>query len=148
MKSAWKDSHEDDPSALVDNDFDDCLKAFAGPFLAIERQANAVRVSKLAGNRANAISFVNDLRPVYRQPERDRIEGMIPLTTMVVDSVNPTGNESHIEVVLSMTDLDKLIKNAQTAQKKIAQLVELARTAGKEVPELGLTKSTAVESQS
>ena len=143
LKAAWKECNGS--SEIDEASFDKSLKALAGPFSGVERQANAVRVSNLAGNRASAISFVSDLRPVYRQPERDEVEGMIPLTTMVVDVSNPSGAESHLEVVLSISDLNKLIKEAQSAKNKIGQLIELAKSAGKEVPVLGLTKNLSAE---
>lgn len=143
FKSAWKESHQERQGELPEATFDECLRKLVGPFPPIERQANAVRVSNLAGNRASSVSFVTDLRPVYRQPQRDQIEGMIPLTTMVVNFSNASGGEGHLEVVLSNMELDRLIKEAQVAKGKMSQLVELAQSANKEVPELTLTRNTA-----
>lgn len=143
LKSAWKACKGS--IEFSETKFDKSLEALSGPFPGVERQANAIRVSNLAGNRASSISFVSDLRPVYRQPRRDKVDGMIPLTTMVVDVVNPSGAESHLEFVLSISDLNTLITEAQSARSKIDQLIELAKSAGKEVPLLGLTRTTAVE---
>ena len=140
FKEALQES--EDPKVEFDGErFDVCLKALAGPFESIERQANATRVAAMSGKRLEDITFVSDLRPVYRRPDRDEIEGFIPMTTMVVSTKDSSGEESQLELIVSLSKLESIIDEANKAKDKLHQLVEFSSKAGIEIPNLDLTRS-------
>jgi len=111
-----------------------------GPFEGIQRKANATRVASMSGCRLENVTFVSDLRPVYRQPERDVIEGFIPMTTIVINSEDSSGEDSQLELIVSLSELESIIDEANKAKDKINQLVEFSTKAGVEIPHLDLTR--------
>jgi len=124
------------------------ITALAGPFDGIERQENAVRVSNSIGNRATSLSFICDLRPVFDLRDRNTIEGLIPLTTLHLETVDSDGNGSITETVMSVEDLQELIREARIALVKLHRLRELAEEAGKPIPSVLLTNHGDDESES
>ena len=141
FKEALQENEE--PKVEFENDrFDECLKALAGPFEGILRQANATRVASMSGSRLEDVTFVSELRPVYRQPERDVIEGFIPMTTMVINSEDSSGEDSQFELIVSLAELESIIDEANKAKDKIKQLEEFSTKAGVEIPSLDLTSKS------
>ena len=144
LGESFKEALQDDKESKVEfeNDrFDECLKALAGPFEGVQRQANATRVASMSGSRLENVTFVSDLRTVYRQPERDVIEGFIPMTTIVINSEDSSGEDSQLELIVSLSELESIIDEANKAKGKINQLVEFSTKAGVEIPSLDLTRS-------
>lgn len=115
------------------------IESLAGPFPALERQANASRVSNAAGSRAIRLEFVCDLRPVFDTPKREVIEGLLPLTTMHLEARNAADSQSVMEALLSEQDLRMLIAEAQVAVRKIERMRELVERSNLPVPSVSLT---------
>lgn len=116
------------------------LEKLVGPFEAIQRQAKAVRVAKAAGHQLSEFRFVCDLRPVFSLKDRQKIDGLIPLTTLTMESFDASGQVKRNEVVLSYRELQQLINEATVAQQKLNQMVKVAESAKVIVPDMQLTR--------
>ncbi len=92
---------------------------------ALERYRKARRLAGITGSTAEGIEVICDLRPVFNE-NRDRVEGLIPITTLKVVYEGQDGESRSLEVLLSPEMLDTLVKKAQTAQHKLKVLGESA----------------------
>lgn len=116
------------------------LQRLSGPFLAIRRQAKAIRMAKASGHQLSEFKFVCDLRPIFTPDSRDSIDGVIPLTTLTMETVDASGETNRNEVVLSYRELQNLIDEATIAQGKLDKLIELAENAKVTVPDMLMTR--------
>lgn len=121
------------------------LLRLSGPFLAVRRQAKAIRMVKAAGHQLSEFKFVCDLRPVFTPGNRSDIDGVIPLTTLTMETIDASGEKHRNEVVLSYQELQLLIDEAKVAHGKLDKLIELAKNAKVTVPELQMTRRPPIE---
>ena len=139
----WKNAEQD---GVDENQFKQLLEKLSGPFDGISRQVKAIRVLGAAGSRLTDFSFICDLRPVYDHPERSEVEGLIPLTTLSLETQDASGQIQRVEAILSASDLHELMKEAKVAQGKLKQLEALAVKTELPIPDL-LTRLENSEDQ-
>lgn len=136
--------HKDD-GEIDEEQFRQRVRQLSGPFQAIARQAKAIRVTASAGSRLTEFRFICDLRPVYKVQDRSEIEGLVPLTTLTMETRNASGATRRVEAILSASDLTELVKEAEMAQKKLDELAALAERTELPIPDLSITRRVDVE---
>jgi len=88
---------------------------------AMERYRKARRLASMTGNVAESLEVICDLRPVFNE-KRDRVEGIVPITTLRLEYERQGDETAVLEVVFSREMLDELVQKAQTAQQKLKVL--------------------------
>jgi hypothetical protein len=104
-------------------------------------QWKADRLGEMTGLRAQAIDLICDLRPVFDE-SKDRIVGLIPLTTLRVVASEVDKIPVAFNVVLSARDVQTLLKKAEEAVKKLNTLGKLAEQNELPVPAIDLTETS------
>lgn len=99
------------------------LRMLVPPHSALNRMWKAKRLRTMLGNELEGVAFICDARPVYNK-SRDRIEGMIALTTMKLVYERQNLSIEEIEITVTPTQLRELISEAEKAEKKLATLRE------------------------
>ncbi|MFN9414134.1 MAG: hypothetical protein ACK56W_17705 [Pirellula sp.] len=140
-------SAKEDADTFPDQLGQELLRRLSGPFLAVRRQAKAIRMVKAAGHQLSEFKFVCDLRPVFTPGSRGDIDGVIPLTTLTMETIDASGKKHRNEVVLSYQELQLLIDEAKVAHGKLDKLIELAQNAKVTVPDLKMTRRPPSESE-
>jgi hypothetical protein len=105
----------------------------------LERALKADRVASSLGSRLQSVSFVSDLRPIF-DDARESILGMIPVTTMKLDTLSAVSGEPHtLEIRMTESDLRNLCKKSEQARTKLARLKSFVRERGMPLPDSSLT---------
>jgi hypothetical protein len=105
---------------------EDKLPRLIRDFPAVGRCQKAHRLASILGNSVERLDLICDVRPVF-DAERDRVEGMIPLTTMKIVYEGQDERTRVLEVQLSRETLDELVEKAQIAQQKMGVLERSVR---------------------
>jgi hypothetical protein len=116
------------------------IRRFAG----LSRQAKAQRLSQATGLPLETIDIICDLRPVFDK-DRDRVEGMIPYTTLRIVCKGVDGLPMAMDALLSRRDVQQLAKAAANAEKKLARLHELLREKQVPIPHVTMTMEAEQE---
>lgn len=124
MLRAWRESDEQRRRQFPEESLADLgqkLPVLIRDYPALNRSKRADQIRNVLGNELEGIAFICDARPVYNKT-RDRIEGLIPLTTMklVYETQNLVTEE--IEIVLTSDQLESLISEAKQAAQELATL--------------------------
>jgi hypothetical protein len=88
---------------------------------ALRRYLKAGILKTATGNLAQSIHLICDLRPVFDE-NRERIEGLVPLTILRLSYIQQDGQAREIEVNLPRQSLAILEAELKKAQTKIAVL--------------------------
>lgn len=107
-------------------------------FPGLNRQAKAQRLSQATGLPLERLDIICDLRPVFDK-DRDRVEGMIPYTTLKIVCKGVDGLPVAMEALLSRRDVQELAKASAGAEKKLSRLHELLRERQVPVPRIEMT---------
>jgi hypothetical protein len=86
----------------------------------LERQAKADELTSATGQRLKEIKLVCDLRPVFDR-ERNRIEGVFPVTTIRLVCEGADGLPLSFEAIMSESDVDQLSEVVTHAKQKLAR---------------------------
>ncbi|MGP0067217.1 MAG: hypothetical protein ACLQGP_26940 [Isosphaeraceae bacterium] len=86
---------------------------------AWDRFQKARRLASLTGNKAQQVELICDVRPLFDRP-RERIEGLVPLTTLKLIYETQTEETKCIELLLSADVLKELLEKANKVQQKLA----------------------------
>jgi hypothetical protein len=84
----------------------------------LARQFKAEELAEATGTELEDLQLICDLRPVFNE-ERSDIEGAIPISTLKLDVLGPTGLPSRIEVRLTEGQVADLFEKAHYAQTKL-----------------------------
>lgn len=90
---------------------------------AVERYRKAQRLASITGFQVVGVEFVCDARPVFDK-DRERIEGMLPVTTLKLVYEKQNEDIQVTEVLLSAAMLGELLEKANRAQQKLRVLSE------------------------
>ncbi len=90
---------------------------------AVERCRKAQRLTSITGNRVVGLEVICDARPVFDK-NRERVEGMLPMTTLKMVYEQQNEEIQVTEVLLSVEMLKELIEKANRAQQKLRVLNE------------------------
>jgi len=126
MIAAWRDSSEANRARFTDEMFDDLsekLPVLVQEYPALSRMRKADRLRGVVGNEFERVEFICDIRPVFDE-NRERVEGIVPITTMKVLFERQNGSDDEIEILLSPDDLGQLIAKAEMAKKKLQVMRE------------------------
>ncbi|OHB85966.1 MAG: hypothetical protein A2V98_09325 [Planctomycetes bacterium RBG_16_64_12] len=110
-------------------------------FPGLERQAKAERLSHATGLPLEKIDIICDVRPIFDK-DRDRVEGMIPYTTLRIVCTGVDGLPVAFEAVLTQQDVKQLAKASANAEKKVSKLRELLQQKDLSVPRVDMTMET------
>lgn len=108
----------------------------------LERQAKADSLAESTGQRLKSIRLICDLRPIF-DSKRERIEGVMPLTTLTAICEGVTGFPVGFEAVLSEKDVENLYEMALMAKQKLVAIRQLASNTNLPVPTNDLTERPA-----
>ncbi len=123
---AWRRANERNTQRFPDELFaalKQTLPRLVREYPALSRMQKADRLRNMLGDELKGVAFICDARPVYND-SRDRIEGMIPLTTMKLVYERQNLATEEIEVTVTPDQLRNLISEAQKAEKKLGTLRE------------------------
>ena len=115
------------------------LPAFVQCFPGLERQKKAQRLAEAVGLPLEKIELICDLRPVFDK-DHDRIEGMIPCTTLKIVCTGHDGLPVALEASLSERDVTRLAKVAEDAKKKLGLLRKFLQEKHVSAPTVGSTR--------
>jgi hypothetical protein len=111
---------------------------------AIDLQAKAEGLAIRTGSTVDDISLVCDLRPVFDE-KRERVEGMIPLTTLLLSVTRNDGESLVLESILTELEVARLCEEADRARKKLLTLKKLLAEKNIPVPESRMTTSGEIK---
>jgi len=138
----WLKNEENQRKGLLSESEFEELKArlplLLRPLPGLERQAKAERLAQATGLPLEKIEIICDLRPVFDK-DRDRVEGMIPYTTLRIVCKGPDGLPVALEAILSQQDVSQLAKASANAEKKLARLRDLLAEKQLPVPRTDMT---------
>jgi hypothetical protein len=120
----WRNESDENRKLLSEAEYANiqaCLPVLIRDYPALNRMQKAQRLMTVLGNEIKGIGFICDARPVYNQAH-DEIEGIVPLTTFKIIYERQNLDTDEIEFVLSETDLDQMIEQANEAKKKLSVL--------------------------
>lgn len=127
LKTGLSDSFDDEELGTVV----ERLLAVSAERHAFTRQEKAEDLTGLTATGVRHFNLITDLRPVF-DDDRDIVEGMVPVTTLVFALDDSDGLPQVVRVHLSPGELDELCAKVQLAQKKLAQVTKLM--AAKSIP--------------
>lgn len=126
MLRLWREASPENRKKLSEDllsTIESKLRLVAGSYPSLERYRKADHLSTLIGNSVESIDLICDLRPVFSK-ERDRVEGMIPLTYMRISYGRQNEKAEVVELLLSSDMLEELMTKASKAKEKLAVLRE------------------------
>ena len=126
----WRNESDENRKLLSEADYADLqarLPVLIRDYPALNRMQKAQRLMNVLGNEVKGIGFICDARPVYNKTH-DEIEGIVPLTTLKIIYERQNLDAEEIEFVLSESDLDQLIDQANEAKKKLSVLKNRVNT--------------------
>jgi len=85
------------------------------------RQFKAEKLVEAIGAELEDVQIICDVRPVFNE-QRSEIEGAIPISTLVLDVIEPNGGSSRIQVRLREADVIDLSKKIAFAKTKLAAI--------------------------
>jgi hypothetical protein len=139
---AWLDDKENQRKGLLSRDELEQLKPrlplLLRRFPGLDRQAKAERLSHATGLPLEKIDIICDLRPVFDK-DRDRVEGMIPYTTLRLVCTGVDGLPVLFEALLTERDVQQLAEASANAEKKLTKLREFMEQKELSVPRVGMT---------
>ena len=141
---------DDDPGKTVFTEADldavrDRIQGIMASAPGLERHAKAADLSEATGQRLKSVRLICDLRPIF-DSKRERIEGIMPLTTLSAFCVGVNGFPVGFEAILSEKDVENLYELASMAKQKLAAIRHLATTTGLPIPTNDLTEQPAKSS--
>jgi len=94
-------------------------------YASLERYRKAAALTESTGNQFEGVDLICDLRPVF-DTSRAVIEGFLP--RIVIRLKYRALNSSHqaVEIGLSVSDLDVVIREAEKAKRKLETMQQLA----------------------
>jgi hypothetical protein len=99
------------------------LRRLVQEYPALERYRKAQRLASITGSRVVGVELICDARPVFDK-NRERVEGMLPMTTLKLVYEKQEEDMQVVEVLLSPEMLEELIAKANKAQQKLRVLSE------------------------
>ena len=138
----WLNEKENHAKGLLSREEFDQLKprlsTLIQPYPGLNRQAKAERLSEATGLPLEKIDIICDLRPVFDE-SRERVEGIIPFTTLKVVCKGVDGLPVAIEAILTQQDVVQLANASAEAKKKLARLRGLLQEKELPVPSVDMT---------
>jgi hypothetical protein len=131
-------SDEGTPSLLTDDELliiRERFPAFFGSIPGLERHEKARNLSEKVGQPLERMELICDLRPVF-DVDRQRVEGMIPVTTLRLVCKAADGLPVAFDAILSEKDVLSLARATSDAKKKLKRLREVLGSSGIEIPDL------------
>jgi len=124
----------------------DSLSILVQPYPAMERFAKAERLSDATGQQLECLDLICDLRPIFDE-RRERLEGMMPYTRLVVVATGTDGLPNSFEAELTHEQVIDLVDKATKARIKL----ELLRTSIESwlpdgLPDVAMTRVSRRES--
>ncbi len=100
---------------------------------SLDRQRKAEELAKSTGQRLQSFQLICDLRPIFDSTRRN-IDGVLPVTTMhlVVEGVD--GLPNGMDVVLSESDVDRLVEHLAFTKSKLEAIRGLAQRLHAPIP--------------
>lgn len=126
MINAWRESNATNVERFPDAAFDSLgenLPSLVQEYPALSRMRKSDRLRGVLGNELEGVHFICDARPVFDQ-DRQRIEGLLALTTMKLVYERQNGVTEEVEIAINREELVELISKAQKAQQKLRVLEE------------------------
>jgi hypothetical protein len=126
----WRNESDENAQSLSEADYADLqarLPILIRDYPALNRMQKAQRLMNVLGNEVKGIGFICDARPVFNKTH-DEIEGLVPLTTLKIIYERQNLDAEEIEFVLTESDLDQLISEANEARKKLSVLKNRVNT--------------------
>lgn len=114
VNASNRDRFTDEALASLRNNLSILIREYP----AVTRMRKASRLRSILGNELERVELICDARPVFDE-DRQRIEGLLALTTLKLLYERQNGMTDEIEIVLTSTQLDDLIAKAQKAQQKL-----------------------------
>lgn len=118
--NAWRNASANNKKRFSNEAFSSLktkLQLLVQDYPAIERMRKAIRLRKALGNSLEEVELICDARPVFDE-QRERILGMLVLTTMKLQYERQNGETEEVEVMLSPQQVESLIEKAQAAMHK------------------------------
>lgn len=138
----WLNDKENQTKGLLAREEFDHVKArlltLIQPYPGLNRQAKAERLSAATGLPLEKVDIICDLRPVFDE-SRERVEGIIPFTTLRVVCKGVDGLPVAIEAILTQQDVVQLAEASAAAKKKLTRLRRLLQEKDLAVPSVGVT---------
>lgn len=103
---------------------------------AADRHGKADDLASRIGAPLHNFTITCDLRPVFDE-KRESVEGMFPVAILTVETHASLLPET-VTVRLSAKQLEKIVKEATNAQKKVTALRAMLAAKGIQVPEAGV----------
>jgi hypothetical protein len=113
------------------------------PKLGLEKQAKADSVVRRVGASLDEMAIVCDLRPIF-DDDRQRVEGMIPITTLKIVALKQDGLPIALELRLSEKQIATLCEESERARRKLAVLKQLLKDKSIELPESTMTTERGI----
>lgn len=123
----WRNASEKNKARLSDDAYSalqEKLETLIRDYPALKRMRKANTLRSMLGNEVQGFIFVCDLRPVYKDPKKDDIEGLIPLVTLKVFYERQNMLTEEVELLLTSEQLEGLIFRATEAKKKLDVLCD------------------------
>jgi hypothetical protein len=123
----WREADQQNAERLPDKTLETIrhnLKILIKEYPAWDRYQKAQRLASLTGNKTLQVELICDLRPVF-DPSRQRIEGLVPLTTLKLTYESQTEETRCMEVLLSADLLGDLLEKVNKAQQKLTTLRDI-----------------------
>ncbi|WP_437636564.1 hypothetical protein [Sorangium sp. So ce854] len=117
------------------------VRRIVQPKQALERQVKAEQVVRRVGVELDEFVLVCDLRPIFDE-DRERVEGMIPVTTMRVVVSTPDSLPTSVECRLTEKQVNKIYDELERARRKLDSLKRLLGEKDIVLPESSMTVST------
>jgi hypothetical protein len=99
------------------------LRQLIQEYPAVGRYRKAQRLASITGNRVVGVELICDARPIFDK-DRERVEGMLPTTTLKLVYEKQNEDIRVTEVLLSAEMLGELLEKANRAQQKLRVLSE------------------------
>lgn len=141
--SDWQQDDENREQHLLSpqefGELQDRLPLIIRHYPGLRRQVKAKNLSESTGNRLEDLAIICDLRPVFDE-ERQKVEGVIPFTTLKVVCKGVDGLPVSLEAILSEMEVHDLAKKAGAAVEKLKCLRDLLAAQDLPIPPLDMTK--------
>lgn len=124
MLGGWRESNQANADRFSNEAFaalQEKLPLLVREYPALSRMRKANRLRGVIGNDLEKVEFICDARPVF-DTERERIEGLLALTTLKLVYERQNGVTEEVAILLTSEQLEDLTTKAQKAQKKIRVL--------------------------
>ena len=113
------------------------IRTLAAEPASLARQFKAKELLGATGAELDDFRLICDVRPVFDEPPRKRVEGAVPITVLRLEYTKPDGDTDVFEVMVTERQIKALEEKFADARQKLRLVAELLTTHKIPVPSIG-----------